>query len=196
MVNDFLVKLVAQHDYVLHFAKWRFISRKARAPHLSLTHEIETGAVKNGGSLGLCISTKENRRAKDPLKCPDQSPILRSALLHAEGVQHVGGICKCDRAALLTNGQCSQKNRHKAILTPRNAITWVASHLEDEPAVPPLMEQATRRRPFNRKTAKDEGARNESHVLLGTVSFQPDASNRFGLAQFPLGDDQVSECLL
>jgi hypothetical protein len=68
--------------------------------------------------------------------------------------------------------------------------------LEDESTVPPLMEQRARRRPLNRKTAEDEWARNESHVLLGIVSFQPDASNRFGLAQFPLGDDQVSECLL
>jgi hypothetical protein len=60
----------------------------------------------------------------------------------------------------------------------------------------PLMEQSALRRPLNRKAAEDERKRNESHVLLGSVSFHPDASNRFSLAQFPLGDDQVSECLL
>ena len=187
---------MAEHDHVLHSAGRRFFRRYARAPDLSFAHEVKTGVVKDASSHRLCIGTEENRRAKDPLKRCNQPPVLRSALLHAESLQHVGGTGKSNRPALLANGQCSQKNRHKAILTPRKAITWVAGHLEDEPAVPPLMEQSARRRPLNRKAAEDEWARNESHVLLGTVSFQPDASNRFGLAQFPLGDDQVAECLL
>jgi hypothetical protein len=97
---------------------------------------------------------------------------------------------------LLANGKRRQKNRHQAILTPRKAITWVAGHLKDKVSVPPLMEQTLRRRPLDRKAAEDEGARSESHVLLGTISFQADASNRFGLAELSLGDDQVSERLL
>jgi hypothetical protein len=152
--------------------------------------------VKDVSPLRLCIRAEENRRAKDPLKCCDQPPILRSALLHAESLQHVGGTCKSNRPALLANGKRSEKNRHKTILAPRKAITWMAGHLENEPAVSPLMEESAWRRPLNRKTAEDEWARNESHVLLGAVSFQPDASNRFSLVQLPLGDDQVSECLL
>jgi hypothetical protein len=152
--------------------------------------------VKNVGPLGLCIGAEEDRRAKDSLKRRDQSPILRAALLHAESLQHIGRTCKRDGPALLANGKCRQKDRHKAILTPRKAITWVAGYLEDKPTISPFMEQDARWRPLNRKAAEDERARNESHVLLGTVSFQPDASNRFGLAQLSLGDDQVSERLL
>ena len=143
MIYDLLVKLVAEYDHVLHFAGRRFVSQVAIAPDLSLAHKVKTGMVKNSCPLRLCIRAEENRRAKDPLKRCDQPPVLRAALLHAESLQHVGCARKCNRSTLLANGQCSEKDRYKAVLAPRKAITWVAGHLEDKPAVPPLMEQST-----------------------------------------------------
>jgi hypothetical protein len=52
----------------------------------------------------------------------DQAPVLRTTLLHAENVQHLGSAAERDGLFLLAHGERGEENRDKAILAPGHAI--------------------------------------------------------------------------
>ena len=57
---------------------------------------------------------------------------------------------------LLVCRQRRQEDRNQAVLPPRQAVVGMAGHLEQEPAVPPLMDKGVLARSFDRQTAKDK----------------------------------------
>jgi hypothetical protein len=48
--------------------------------------------MNNGGTLSLGIRSEKDRRSEDPLEGCDQAAVLRTALLHAEGIADSGAI--------------------------------------------------------------------------------------------------------
>ena len=72
--------------------------------------------------LALCVGSEENRRAEYPLKRGNQPPILGTALLHPENIQHFGRAAKGNGLFLLSHSKRRQENRNQAILAPGYAI--------------------------------------------------------------------------
>jgi hypothetical protein len=56
---------------------------------------VEPRLVHNRRAVDLGIGTEEDCGTKDSLEGRDEPPILRTTLLHSEGVQHVGGAREC-----------------------------------------------------------------------------------------------------
>src|SRR5689334_10821629 len=110
MVENLTVELVAKYDHVLAVARKEPLIWISRVPDACLTHEVKPGAVDNCGALSLGVCTKENGCAKDPLECGNETAILRSALLHAEGVQHLRRAVERNSGSLLPNGECRKEN--------------------------------------------------------------------------------------
>ena len=114
--------------------------------------------MNNCGPLPLRVGTEENRSSKDPLKGTDQTPVLGSALLHSEGVEHCGGTVERYPWRPLTDRKCREEDRHEPILTPWKAIARVTGDLQNEVAVPPLVKQAALSRSLDRQPAENERA--------------------------------------
>src|SRR4051812_34484040 len=102
--------------------------------------------MDDGGTLPLGVCSEENSRAEDPLKGRDQTAILRTALLHTEGIQHLRSTVESDWGRLLSNGEGREKNRYQPVLAPGQSIARVSGNLQNELTVPPLMKQAARSR--------------------------------------------------
>jgi len=85
--------------------------------------------VEDGGMFPLGVVSKEDGRPEDPLKGSNESPILRTALLHSEGVQHLRSAAECDPSRLLTYRKCRQKDRYEPVLTPWQSVARVSSDL-------------------------------------------------------------------
>src|SRR5260370_42665036 len=99
-------ELCAQYDFVFEAAGQETLVRIARVPDSRLAHEVETRMVRDRRFLSLCVGAEENRGTEDSLERRDQAAVLRTALLHAEDVQHFGGAVECDGLLLLSHGEC------------------------------------------------------------------------------------------
>src|SRR6185312_2008920 len=92
VILDFTVKLLTEHDHVLTVAGQELLIRVTRVPDARLRHdEVEAGAMNDSRTFSLAIRSEEDRCPKDSLERGDQTPVLRTALLHHEGVQHGSG---------------------------------------------------------------------------------------------------------
>jgi hypothetical protein len=88
----------------------------------------------------LGVGSKEDGRPENALKGSNESPILRTALLHAEGVQHLRSAAEGNPCCLLTNRKCRQKDRYEPVLTPRQSVTRVSDDLQNELAIAPFVQ--------------------------------------------------------
>lgn len=122
-------ELVIQNDFILKAAGQQRLIRVTRIPDPGLAHEIEACLMGDHCSLSLSIGTEEYRGTKHTLECGNQSPILRTALLHPEDVEHLGGTAECDCLFPLPHGEGSEKNGDQAVLTPRNSVGRMAGYL-------------------------------------------------------------------
>jgi hypothetical protein len=75
--------------------------------------------MKHCSVFPMGVRAEENRRAEDALKGTHEPALLRSALLHREGVQHFRGAAEGDSRALLPDRERREKDRDKAVLSPR-----------------------------------------------------------------------------
>jgi hypothetical protein len=66
--------------------------------------------------------------------------ILGAALLQAERIEHLRAAPECDPLPLLPNSESSEEDGNESILSPREAVAWMPSHLEEEVSVSPFME--------------------------------------------------------
>jgi hypothetical protein len=67
--------------------------------------------VNDCGTFALRIGAEEDGRPEDPLESADEPPILRSALLHTEGIQHLRRAPKADDARKIgTRRSCPHGN--------------------------------------------------------------------------------------
>jgi hypothetical protein len=130
----------------------------------------------------LAVGAEEDGRPKDALKSSSEAPVLRTALLHAEGVQHLCSAAKGNARCLLTNRKCRQKDRDEPVVTPRQAVARVPRDLENELAIVSFVKQAARSRPLHRKTAKDKWPRRETEVLPRGFPSELNASQGLDLA--------------
>ena len=101
MVHNFAEELFPEHGLIL--------CGVSGVPDPRLTHEIESGAMNHSGVLTLRIGSEEYRGAEDPLERPNQPPILGSALLHAESVQHLRGAAELNHSTLLFDRQSCEE---------------------------------------------------------------------------------------
>ena len=65
------------------------------------------------------------------------------------------------------------------------------SDLQNELAIPPFMDEAAGRRPFDGQAAKNEWPGGKSEVLPGCFAIQPDTLDRLDLAHSPFRNDLV-----
>ena len=132
-------KLLTEHDLVLQLSWQRVLRGMAGIPNPGFTHEIKSGAVNHGGAFTLCVRSEEDRGAEDSLKRAHEPRILSSTLLHSEGVQHLCRTAESNDSALLFDCQRREKDRHQAILTPRQPIGRMAGDLKKELPVSALV---------------------------------------------------------
>src|SRR4051794_31400095 len=93
-------------------------------------------------SLRLGIGPEEDRRPEDTLKSSHQPTILRTALLHPEDLEHLGGTAKRDRLFSLPDRQCRQENGNQPILAPGDTILRMAGHLQQKLPIAALVQQS------------------------------------------------------
>ncbi len=94
--------------------------------------------LRNGA--GLVVGSKEDGRPEDALKGSNKSPILRTALLHSEGVQHLRRAAEGDRCRLLTNRKCREKDWNEPVLPPRQSVARVPSDLQNKLTISSLVQ--------------------------------------------------------
>lgn len=129
--------------------------------------------MNNDRSLTLGIRAEKDGGTENPLEGTNETAILRASLLHAEGVEHLGGASKRDDLFLLADCQRGQENRDQAILAPGQAVGWVSRHLKVELTIPPFVEQHALRWSFDRKAAQYERPRSKTEILANAIALQP-----------------------
>ncbi|MGI9071276.1 MAG: hypothetical protein ACR2JB_08165 [Bryobacteraceae bacterium] len=82
--------------------------------------------MRDHGSLSLRIRAEEYRGAKHALKSGNESPLLRTALLHPEDVEHFGSTAERDGLFLLSHREGSEEDRNQAVLSPWNSVCGMA----------------------------------------------------------------------
>ncbi len=107
MSEDLPEKFMAENDLVLEFARQSLLIGVPGIPDPGLAHETECCLMDNHGFLTLCVGPEEDRCSEDPLERRHQSPILRPALLHAEGVEHFRCAAKPNHTTLLADRERS-----------------------------------------------------------------------------------------
>ena len=130
--------------------------------------------------LRLRIGAEKDGRTEDSLERRDQAPVLRTALLHSEGAQHLGCAVKHDLRGLLPHRLRRQEDRNQAILSPRQPLGGMACDLKKEMPVPAIMEQLSRRRPLYGQSAQDERSGCEPEILIRVLSLHADAGDCIG----------------
>jgi hypothetical protein len=143
----------------------------------------ESRAYQMRASFALRIGPEENRRSEDPLERAHEPAILCSTLLHAERVQHLRCAAEADHPTPLFDRKRGEKNRHEPVLTPGQAVSWMAGHLKKKLPVPALMQELARQRPLYREPAENEWTRSEPEILVRFLPLQTNAGNRLGLAK-------------
>jgi hypothetical protein len=111
MAGDLSIELVAEHDRVSAVSGQVLLSQVLRVPDSSFRHEIEACPMDNLGLQLLDVRAEEDGRSEDSLKGCNQAAVLRTALLHAKRIQHLGGTLEGDLGSLLSRGQRREKNR-------------------------------------------------------------------------------------
>ena len=102
----------------------------------------------------LGIRSEKYRGTEDALEGGDQSPVLGTALLNAECIQHLGGAIERDPGGLLANCHRCQEDRNQAVLSPGKPVARVAGDLEHEAPVSPFVKEASVWRALHWKTAE------------------------------------------
>ena len=113
----------------------------------------------------------------------NQPAVLLAAGLHSERLQHFGGGAKANGLALLLDGEGRQEDRHQAVLAEGDAEFRVPGYLQDELAIPTLIEQLILGQSTDRKTAQYEWSRTETKSLGRLVAILPDELNPLCLFQ-------------
>src|SRR5215471_15251085 len=150
------VELFAQNDPVLAISRQHLLLGIAGIPDSSFRHETESRAMNDHRPLRLRVGAEKDCRAEDSLERRDQAAVLRTALLHSEGAQHLGRTFKHDLRRLLPDRLSRQEDRNQAILSPRQSVARMAGHLENERPVTAFKKQRTFRRSPDRQAAKHE----------------------------------------
>ena len=158
---------------------------------MSVTHEVRTGPLNNRSTFTLRVGAEEDGRPKDSLKRCDQTAILGAALLHGKRVEHLGSAIKCDPGSLLSDREGRKENWNQAILPPGESVARMPGDLQNELAVPALVQEATGCRPFDWEAAKDKRAGREAEVLPGGFALESDALDGLDPAHSPLGDNEA-----
>jgi len=115
-------EFVAEDDFILKSAgKCRLIC-VARVPNPRLAHEVEPSTMHHGSPFSLHVGAKKDRCTEDALEGGYQSAVRCPALLHAEGVKHLGRASKLNRLALLADCQCSEEDGNEPVLSPREEV--------------------------------------------------------------------------
>jgi hypothetical protein len=140
VVEYLAIELVTQDDHVLTIPRQKLLIGVFRIPDPGFAHEVEPRAMDNGGTFPLGVGAEKDGCPKDALKGCNESPILRTALLHAEGVQHLCSAAEGNPCCVLTNRKCRQKDRHEPVLTPWQSVTRVSSDLQNELAIAPFVQ--------------------------------------------------------
>ena len=126
------IELVAQNDPVLAISRQQLLVGIAGIPDASFRHETESRTMNDDRPLRLRVRAEKDGRAEDSLERGDQPPVLRTALLHSEGAQHLGCGFKHDLRRLLPDRLSRQEDRNLAIVSPRQSVARMADYLENE----------------------------------------------------------------
>ena len=111
------------------------------------------------------------RRAKHSLERLDQTAVLRSALLHAERLQHFGTAVECNGLALLANGRRGEVKRHEAVPSPGQSVAGMAGYLQQELAVSTFVQQDGGGGRFTGKPQSTKGREANPRVWLAVSRF-------------------------
>jgi hypothetical protein len=123
----------------------------------------------------------ESLGAENPLKRADKSPVLRTALLRPEDVEHLGRTFEGNPPTPLPNRQRGEKDRNQPILSPGQTVGGMTGDLKQELSVTTLMQKASLCGTLHRQTAEDERSRGKSDILPDALTLQPDTVDRFDL---------------
>ena len=105
MAHNLFEEFVTENNLVLKAAGESRLIRVSRIPDPRFAHEVEPRSVHHSRLFSLRVGAEEYCCTENTLKCRDQSAILRSSLLHAEGIEHFCRTAKLNRLTLLADCQ-------------------------------------------------------------------------------------------
>lgn len=103
MAGDLLIEFFAENDCVLAIARQECLFRVSGVPNPRLRHEVKADAIHHSGPVPLGVGSEEDRSSEDALERSDQPPVLRTALLYSECIQHFSGAVERDPRRLLAD---------------------------------------------------------------------------------------------
>lgn len=196
-MRDYLsVEFITQYDYVFKGFREHSLGRVAVIPDMGLVEEIEPGALDDACLISGGLGTEEDGRSEDAFKGRNQSPILLTALGHAERLEHLRGRPEPNSLAPLTDSQRRQENRNEAILAEGQAEIGVTGDLESEKAIAPLVNESGTWRTSHRQAAEDKGSGGEPELLFRCLTAITDQLDTRGLAQLLPRNAEFSEAVL
>src|SRR4051795_9820605 len=131
-MGNLVVEFLREDDQILTVSRESQLCRVLRIPDSGFAHEAESGFVHDRRHGPGRVRSKEDRCAEDPLESRNETAVLRSALLHSERVEHLGGVRKVDASGTLASGQSREKEGDQPILSPRETVSGVTRNEQDE----------------------------------------------------------------
>src|SRR4030095_804382 len=176
MCADLGVKLLTQHYDVFEFVRDSLLVGFTVVPDARLPEKVKPGSLDDSGLRCRGLRSEEHRGSEDPFECRHQAAVLFTALLHAEGLQHLGRAPEPDCLALLPHRQRGEKNWHNPVLPKRNPEVGMTGDLQNEVTVSAFIDKLPRCQCPQGQPAEHEWSRTKAQVL---VSLLPVASNQF-----------------
>src|SRR5689334_22733757 len=129
MAGNLPIELLAQNDHVLAITRQQGLFQISRIPNPRLRHEVESGTMHDSGPVSLTVRSEKDRRAEDALERGNQPPVLGTALLYAERIEHFGCAVERDSGGSLPDSQGGQEDWNQPVLPPRQSIARVPGDL-------------------------------------------------------------------
>jgi hypothetical protein len=94
------------------------------------------------------------------------------------------------------NAATSEENGYQPVLSPRQTVTGMSGHLQNELAIPPFVKKFSGNRPFDRQPTEYKRPGREPKTLDRVLPFQTNTGNRFCSPKLLLGNQKLTRHLV
>lgn len=172
---DLLPEGLAEFDDVFElFGGKRVLIFVAVEPELHAVEVVEARPVEDEVLADVAFGSEEDGGGEDALEAFDETAVVGSGFLEAEGFEHFAGGAEADGAAVLAEGERGDPDGDDAVLAEGEAEAGMAGEAEEEFAVLAGVFEGGFRDAADGKAAKDEGAGVEDEILLPFLAFGVD----------------------
>jgi hypothetical protein len=143
MLQDLLIELFCKDNEVLTVPRKALLARVPGIPDPRFAHEMESGLVHNWLYRAVGVGSEKDGGGQRFAERLEPASGTGSALLHPEGVQHLGSAGRSDAARPLPVCQGCQEQWNEAILAPGQTVVGVPGDEEHELAIAAFVDQSS-----------------------------------------------------